>query len=197
MRGISMSSSTRSRYVVVFFTFRQSRTTCWRSVNRFREYRVENRATARRASTIARSTNWRSCDFGRASIIPRATHSLCFSARVSTRPELSRFSGCQHDCCLSLSHGVLRWTPFEPPHPFWEIQTVSSDEITRQSATERPIWRRDKSRADLEVDTSEMLTAVVWLALLEIRIGRGRVRLLYQAKKRLNRWCVGRSEVIC
>ncbi|ELZ15969.1 hypothetical protein C476_17167 [Natrinema limicola JCM 13563] len=33
---------------------------------------------------------------------------------------------------------------------------------------ERAIWRRDKSRPDLEVDTAKMLAAIVWLALLEI-----------------------------
>jgi len=38
MRRISMSSSTRSRYLVVFFTFSQGRTTCRWSVNPFRKY---------------------------------------------------------------------------------------------------------------------------------------------------------------
>jgi len=84
--------------------------------------------------------------------------------------EPSCFSGCRCDCCLSLSHGLLRWAPFEPPH-LSGLQTVSRDEVTRQSAAERAIRRRDKSSSDLEVDTAKMLTAVVWLTLLEIRAG--------------------------
>ena len=63
---------------------------------------------------------------------------------------------------------------FEPPHPFRGIQTVPSKEITPQSAAERAIRRRDKSRPNLEVNTPKMLTAVVWLALLEIRAGTRR-----------------------
>lgn len=39
------------------FHFQTEQTTCWRSVNCFREWRVENRVTALRANTIARSPN--------------------------------------------------------------------------------------------------------------------------------------------
>lgn len=35
--GISMSSSTKSRLVVIFLTFKQRRLTCRQSVKRFRE----------------------------------------------------------------------------------------------------------------------------------------------------------------
>jgi len=73
---------------------------------------------------------------------------------------------CLMACCSGL--------PSSPRTPFGGYKPVSSDETTPQSAAERPIWRRDKSRPDLEVDTPQMLAAIIWLALLEIRTGTRR-----------------------
>jgi len=65
-------------------------------------------------------------------------------------------SRCLMGCCGGL--------PSSPRTPFG-VTNRSSNEITRQSAAERAIRRRNKSRADLEVDTPKMLTAIVWLTL--------------------------------
>lgn len=70
-------------------------------------------------------------------------------------------SRCLMGCCGGL--------PSSPPHPFRGIQTVSSDETTRQSVAERAIRCRNKPRSDLEVDTVKMLAAIIRLALFEIR----------------------------
>lgn len=80
-----MSSSTESRDVV-FFTLRETRMTCCRSVKRFREYHVENRDTPRRAGTTARLTNRRLRDFGEASIVNETTHRSCSPTRISPTP---------------------------------------------------------------------------------------------------------------
>ena len=102
-RGISMRWSTRSRYVVAFFSSRQNKTTRWQSVNRFREERVENRATARRASPIARSMNRRSRDFGRASILLLLTSLVSRGFNRTIRLYFARLSASRRRGCGAVS----------------------------------------------------------------------------------------------
>lgn len=100
MRGISISSSTRSRYVVAFFTFGRSRTTCCRSVNRFREYGVENRLQhGETAPSYVRRT-------GRVAISGGYPSSLALLARCVSR------QGFQQGHISSLGVRSVLYVPF-------------------------------------------------------------------------------------
>ena len=79
VRDISVISSTKPRYVVVFFCSRQSKTTCCRRVYRFFENVGGYRAASRLKTSTACSTNRSGSDFGRSSYRSIIIDQTCYS----------------------------------------------------------------------------------------------------------------------